>query len=142
MPMYVLDSDHLSILEWEGPKREWLKARLAQVDPAEVATTIVSFEEQTRGWMAHLARSRTLSQQVSAYARLERHLKAFCAVPVLAFSDAAAIEFSNLRKQHRRTGAMDLKIAAIVLTNDATLLTRNSADFRDISGLRIEDWTA
>jgi tRNA(fMet)-specific endonuclease VapC len=36
---------------------------------------------------------------------------------------------------------MDLKIAAIALANDATLLTRNLSDFRKIPGLRIEDWT-
>jgi tRNA(fMet)-specific endonuclease VapC len=72
---------------------------------------------------------------------LERHLQAFCAIPVLGFSDAAAIEFANLRKQHRRTGTMDLKIAAITLTQNAMLLTRNSSDFRGIARLRFEDWT-
>jgi tRNA(fMet)-specific endonuclease VapC len=36
---------------------------------------------------------------------------------------------------------MDLKIAAIVLAHDAILITRNSSDFRKISGLSIEDWT-
>jgi len=36
---------------------------------------------------------------------------------------------------------MDLKIAAIVLANGATLLTRNLADFSGIRGLAVEDWT-
>jgi tRNA(fMet)-specific endonuclease VapC len=58
MPMYVLDTDHLSILAWEGPETDRLRTRLAQVDPSKIATTIISFEEQTRGWMAHLARGR------------------------------------------------------------------------------------
>jgi predicted nucleic acid-binding protein len=38
-------------------------------------------------------------------------------------------------------GTMDLKIAAITLTNDATLLSRNLADFGKIPGLRVEDWS-
>ena len=35
---------------------------------------------------------------------------------------------------------MDLKIASIALANDATLLTRNTNDFRRVPGLRIADW--
>jgi tRNA(fMet)-specific endonuclease VapC len=36
----------------------------------------------------------------------------------------------------------DLKIAAISLANNATLLSRNMQDFRRVPGLRVEDWTA
>jgi tRNA(fMet)-specific endonuclease VapC len=36
---------------------------------------------------------------------------------------------------------MDLKIAAIVLAQDATLLTRNLPDFRKVPRLKIADWT-
>jgi tRNA(fMet)-specific endonuclease VapC len=37
---------------------------------------------------------------------------------------------------------MDLKIAAIALAHNATVLTRNVKDFKLVPGLRIEDWTA
>lgn len=37
---------------------------------------------------------------------------------------------------------MDLRIAAVALTNDATLITGNLSDFRRVPGLRVEDWTA
>jgi tRNA(fMet)-specific endonuclease VapC len=33
-------------------------------------------------------------------------------------------------------------IAAIVLTRDATLLSRNLRDFGRVPGLKVEDWTA
>lgn len=61
--MVVLDTDHLSILEWEsGTTAQRLLARLSQVAPDEAATTIINFEEQMRGWLAYLARTRTLTQ--------------------------------------------------------------------------------
>jgi tRNA(fMet)-specific endonuclease VapC len=46
-----------------------------------------------------------------------------------------------LRAAHRRLDKDDLRIAAIVLEDDDTLVTRNAKDFRQIPGLRIEDWS-
>jgi tRNA(fMet)-specific endonuclease VapC len=80
-------------------------------------------------------------QQVEAYRRLKRHLDNYRAIAVLDFDLRTAAEFQRLRKRHHTLGAMDLKIAAIVLVNDATLLSRNLTDFRKISGLKVEDWT-
>jgi predicted nucleic acid-binding protein len=37
---------------------------------------------------------------------------------------------------------MDLKIAAIVLSQAATLLSKNLADFGKVPDLRVEDWTS
>jgi predicted nucleic acid-binding protein len=37
---------------------------------------------------------------------------------------------------------MDLKIAAIVLSREATLLSRHHANFSRVPGLQVEDWTA
>ena len=35
---------------------------------------------------------------------------------------------------------MDLKIAAIAVAEDATLLSANVSDFQQVPGLRVEDW--
>ena len=37
-------------------------------------------------------------------------------------------------------GRADLLIAAIVLTHRATLVSRNLKDFRQVPGLRVENW--
>ena len=59
--MLILDTDHVSILEWErGAEYERLCKRLTSIPAAEVATTIISYEEQTRGWLAYIARARKL----------------------------------------------------------------------------------
>jgi tRNA(fMet)-specific endonuclease VapC len=62
-------------------------------------------------------------------------------IPLLPFDNRAAAEFDRLRQSRIRIGTMDLKIAAIALANDATLLTRNLSDFRKVPGLRAEDWS-
>jgi tRNA(fMet)-specific endonuclease VapC len=80
-------------------------------------------------------------QQITAYSQLSRHVRVFREVPLLEFDERAAAEFQRLRRLHPRIGSMDLKIAAIVLVQGATLLTRNLADFSKIHGLAAEDWT-
>jgi tRNA(fMet)-specific endonuclease VapC len=73
--MVVLDTDHMSLLEWSSVQGSaTLRARLAALQPAEVVTTIINYEEQVRGWMAYIARLRSVTQQVDAYRRLHRQL--------------------------------------------------------------------
>jgi tRNA(fMet)-specific endonuclease VapC len=141
--MVILDTDHMSVLERrEQPSLGSLLHRLASLPPADVVTTVVSYEEQMRGWMAYLARARSMAQQITAYGRLLAHLENYRRIPVLGFDEAAAIVFQRLRRSRLRIGTMDLKIAAIVLAREATLLSRNLDDFRQIPDLHVEDWTS
>jgi len=61
--------------------------------------------------------------------------------PILAYDDLAATEFERLRQARIRIGTKDLRIAAICISNGATLLTRNLKDFGQVPGLRAEDWS-
>ena len=141
--MVVLDTDHLSVLERHTqPGSTTLRAHLAHLPPDEVVTTIISYEEQMRGWMAYLAQSRAVAQQVVAYRRLLQHLDNYRQIPVLAFDETAAIVFQRLSRARLRVGTMDLKIAAIVLSRDALLLSKNLTDFGQVPGLQVEDWTS
>jgi tRNA(fMet)-specific endonuclease VapC len=137
----ILDTDHMSLLEWGADESGPLRERLADVSPNDVATTIISYEEQMRGWMAYVARARTLAQQLEAYRRLRRHLENYRQVRVVDFDEAAVDQFQHFQRARIRIGTMDLKIAAIALSHNATLLSRNLADFRKVPGLRVEDWT-
>lgn len=140
--MFVLDTDHLSLLDRNSQVVNFaLRSRLNALDESLVVTTIISFEEQVRGWMARLGEVRDLSHQVRVYGKLNTLLDGFCEIRVLKFDEAAADEFERLRKMKIRVGTMDLKIASIVLANDGTLLSRNMVDFRKIPDLKVEDWT-
>ena len=73
--MYVLDTDHMSALEWgSGAAGQRLLARLNKLSVGEAVTTVITFDEQVRGWLSVLAQSRSLDRQVDAYRRLKRML--------------------------------------------------------------------
>ncbi len=139
--MYILDTDHLSILDRGGAGAYPLLTRLANIDPGEVMTTIISYEEQMRGWLSYLNKVQPVEAQVIAYTKLKQQLLGYCKIPVLEFNEQAAQIFKSLRGKYPRLGTMDLKIASISLTNQAVLLTRNISDFATITELSIEDWT-
>jgi len=107
----------------------------------DIATTIISYEEQTRGWLAYMARMDTETARIRAYGFLKRHLEIYCRIAVIPYDEKAAAEFERFKQAKIRIGTMDLKIAAIALANDAILLTRNLSDFRKIPDLKAEDWS-
>lgn len=59
--MLVLDTDHISVLgRADSVERARLIHRLDQAGVTAVVTTIVSYEEQSRGWLkAHVDSSQT-----------------------------------------------------------------------------------
>lgn len=140
--MVILDTDHISLLEWEGsPPAHKLESRLRRLPSDEICSTVINYEEQIRGWMAALTKAPKQNDQIEIYRRLIRQLSIYCGLVVLAFDENAAVEFARLRKDKRRLGTMDLKVAAIALAQKATLLSRNRKDFGQIEGLKLEDWT-
>jgi tRNA(fMet)-specific endonuclease VapC len=107
----------------------------------DVAVSIVSFEEQMRGWLAFIARAHSSTQQTSAYEKLHALLDDFGLRPVLDFDQSCAAKCDSLIKAKVRIGTMDLKIAATAISHNALLLSRNLVDFRKVPRLRVEDWT-
>jgi len=59
--MILLDTDHLTVVSNERHSRHLtLLNRLEDSDDPEVGTAIVSVEEQFRGWLARISRSRDI----------------------------------------------------------------------------------
>lgn len=69
--MIILDTDCLSLFEREKHlETSILRKNLSHFDSEDIATTIITFEEQMRGWMAYLAKCRNIQEEVFAYQRL------------------------------------------------------------------------
>lgn len=137
--MYVLDTDHLSELISESSPGDILRVRLEQLDD-EVASTIVSFEEILQGWLAAIHRQPKPQIQIRAYERLFDVLDAFEDWDVFPWDEECVAIFEELLAMRLGVKTMDLKIAAIAIQNDATLLSRNLKDFVRVPGLVVEDW--
>jgi tRNA(fMet)-specific endonuclease VapC len=140
--MLVLDTDVTSLLQQSGTElANRLTERIAASGEQSVVT-IVTFEEQMRGWLKYIARANSPSKQVAAYGRLRMMLDDYRGRLVLDFDADAAAIFQRLRASKVRIGTGDLRIAAIALAHQATLITRNLSDFRKVPGLPAQDWSA
>ncbi len=138
--MLVLDTDHL--VEYQkgtSAEAHRLKQRLDQAGQP-YATTIVTVEELMRGWMAMVRRINDPRRQINGYMKLRQLFRFFAAWHILGWDDAAVDQFERLKLAKTRVGTMDLKIASIVLANEATLLSRNKIDFDKVPRLLVEDW--
>jgi tRNA(fMet)-specific endonuclease VapC len=95
----VLDTDHMTLLERsDRPDTERLRARLDELGEEQVATTIISYEEQMRGWMAYLAKARSLERQLEAYRRLKGQLSNYCHIRILDFDELAATLLQSFKR--------------------------------------------
>jgi tRNA(fMet)-specific endonuclease VapC len=140
--MIVLDTDHVSVLKYsDHPRAKHLVDKLdARPMDEAICLTIVTVEEQMRGWLAAVAKERQSHRQVMAYRELQRLFEYFQLFQIIAFDESCADQFERLRAAKIRIGTMDLKIAATALVHDALLLSANLRDFERVPGLRVEDW--
>lgn len=139
MKLYVLDTDIAGFLQHEHPTVISRINSLPETDT--VATTIITFGEDLSGWLPACKRATDGTNRSRAYARLQLGLEFYRDVICFPFDSVAAAIFDQLRPQHRRMGTNDLAIAAITLSVNGVLITRNVVDFERIQSLGIEDWT-
>jgi len=140
--MIILDTDCLSLLERQtGNDYLRLQSKLDEFPSDEITTTIITFEEQMRGWMSFLAKMRSIDDQVFAYETLKQYFDYFKTLTIVDFDKRAAKIFGDLRSQKIRIGTMDLKIASIAIATEAILVPRNLRDFEGIPNLVVKDWS-
>jgi tRNA(fMet)-specific endonuclease VapC len=103
-----------------------LKARIADTDAGEIAISVISFAEVAYG---------TYVGKPPEPHVLEAFIRA---IPLLPFDEAAARAYAELPFKRAR---FDRLLAAHALSIGATVVTNNEADFADVSGLMVENWT-
>jgi tRNA(fMet)-specific endonuclease VapC len=139
--MIILDTDHLSILEYpERPQYQTLVAAMDRSVDTDFVTSAITVEEQLKAWLAAIHRTRRVHDQILYYTRFTGLIEFFSRWPLLPFDEPAADRFEALRAQGIRIGTMDLKIASIALGADSLLLSANLRDFQQVPGLQVEDW--
>ncbi len=141
MTLWVLDTDSLSLLERGNLK---IQQRLRQTNADSVAISIVTAEEKMKGRLAainSLSGMERIDSLAAAYRALQSSIEDLQALPILPFSELAKDRYRDLLQQKIRVGSHDLRIAAIVLSIEGILVTRNRRDFNRVPGLQLEDWS-
>ena len=120
--MILLDTDHLSVLTDRRAAGHAALVRRLELAQEPLAIPIVAVEEQCKGWLAKLNRTRDIHQQIAPYRRLADLFDFLAEWDIISLSESAADLFAQFRRQKLRVGSLDLKIAAITLAENTLLL--------------------
>lgn len=140
MTQYILDTDHLTLLQHSNPL---ILQRFEVVNTSDIAITAINVEELIQGWFNAIRQASQPGQQQRltwAYVGLSSAVKFLNDFRVLDFTESAYEQYLTLRRQGIRIGTQDLRIASIALVNNSILVTRNRKDFAQVPGLVLEDW--
>ena len=138
MSLYVLDTDLLT-LYYRG---EHVVVRNIDSRPvADLAISIITVDEQLTGWYSMTRRARLPEEIAHAYANLGDAVVRLAKWRILPYTESAIARVALFKSLRLNVGLMDLRIAAIALENEATVVTRNRRDFIRIPGITVEDWS-
>lgn len=138
MTLWIFDTDHVTLFQQGNPQ---IEQRVNQSDRKDIAITIVTVEEQMYGRLNRIRKANSKDELILAYANLRKTINYLADFELLDFDRDAANYYGEFLRQKIRVGTQDLRIAAITLSNNGILLTRNRRDFEKIPGLKFEDWS-
>jgi tRNA(fMet)-specific endonuclease VapC len=141
MTLYILDTDHISLFLGNYPP---IRDRVFQTK-ADCSITIISVQEIFNGWVGQLNRVENEAYKIEIYQRLLITTKFIQQMPVLNYEQSASDRYQQIIKDNpilaKRRLEKDMRIAAIALANEATIVTRNKRDFEQVPRLIIDDWS-
>ncbi len=124
MIRYLIDAD--SSIYAMVDAASLVNRHIGECAPGEIAISAISFSEIALG---------TQLQKPPPPEVLDAFI---AAIPILPFDEAAAREYAKLPFKRVR---FDRLLAAHALSIGATVVTNNGADFADVPGLKVENWT-
>jgi tRNA(fMet)-specific endonuclease VapC len=138
--LYIFDTDHLSFYQRNYPI---LVERVRNLDYGlhSLATTVINYHEQISGRFEQVQRAKNSAATIESYRSLKTTIDFFADWPILEYDHRAENLVKSARKSGVRIGIMDLRIASIALSLNATVVTRNRKDFQQVPGLKFEDWS-
>ena len=122
MSLFVLDTDTLTLIRQDHPL---VLSRVAARTPTELAITVLTVEEQLSGWYTLLRQAKDPRRLVLAYEKLGDTVPFLASWRILPLTDAAMTRYQTLKGLKLPIGTMDLRIAAVVLENNAPLPFRS-----------------
>jgi tRNA(fMet)-specific endonuclease VapC len=112
---------------------------------ADLSITIVTVQELFNGWVGRLNEPSQVNQQVKLYGKLSRVVTLLKEIQVLDFDESADQIFrqmlTNSPQLRKARLQRDMRIAAITISQTATIVTRNYRDFAQVPDLPILDWS-
>jgi tRNA(fMet)-specific endonuclease VapC len=138
MDIYLLDTSILSMLEFSNEK---IVAALEKHLGQEVVVCSEIVIELLGGWYNMLARAKSRQTQAKAHASLADATGILQRFEVYPLTEASLLRADELVKSKINVRKADLKIAALALELDATVVTNNIRDFSRVPGLKVEDWS-
>jgi len=136
--MYVLDTDILTLYQFGNPS---VCRHVGEHRSEEVAVSIITVDEQLSSWYTLVRRKKRPDELARIYRLLTDNVRFLSRLQLLSFREAAIVRFEELKRMKLGVKGMDLRIAAVALDHDATVVTRNRRDFDRVPGLRVEDWS-
>ena len=134
--MILPDTDHVSVLQVPGSQRRTsLVARMTLAADQSFGVSIVSVEEQMRGWLSTIAKERQIDRQVKPYHELGRLFEFFQAFVIKPFDHTAAAKFAELRASKVRVASMDFKRLPSVDRQQARLREGSWPSVRELAGM-------
>ena len=138
--MTALDTDVLTLILGGLPV---YVALFRDIPAAEVRLPVIAVEEVFRGRLDAIrkAQQQTHSEALPmVYLNFESDYRRLSRYVTLPYTVGAHTLFLTWRAAKVRIGTQDLRIAAICVAHDATLVSRNKRDFDKVPQLKLSVW--